>query len=90
MSVAIATLRVLNVVGRSRAEFERDLIRERVKVGMERARSEGTHVGRPPTLPIKEIRRRRRRGDTPTEIARELEVSRASVYRVLKSPHIGL
>lgn len=72
------------------AEFERDLIRDRVKLGMEKARREGIHLGRPPTLPVKEIRRRRRRGDTPTEIARELEVSRASVYRVLKSPHIGL
>ena len=66
------------------AEFERDLIRDRVKLGMEKARREGIHLGRPPTLPVKEIRRRRRRGDSPTEIAREFEVSRASVYRALR------
>ena len=34
------------------AEFERDLIRERVKLGMERARQDGKHVGRPPSMPV--------------------------------------
>ena len=63
------------------AEFERDLIRERVKRGMDRARANGTHVGRPPTLPVAEIRKRRRRGESPSAIARELGISRASVYR---------
>ncbi len=63
------------------AEFERDLIRDRVRRGMERARANGIHVGRPLTLPVTEIRKRRRRGESPTAIALELGISRASVYR---------
>jgi len=33
------------------AEFERDLISERVKAGMERAKSEGKQIGRPRLIP---------------------------------------
>jgi len=33
------------------AEFERDLIRDRVLAGLRRARAEGQHLGRPPEAP---------------------------------------
>ena len=58
------------------AEFERDRIRERVHLGLERARREGKTLGRPPTLPTTEIRKRRKRGVPAAKIAR------SSVYRV--------
>lgn len=47
------------------AEIERDLIAERTKAGMERARREGKHVGRP----AGSSDRRRRTRRSPTEIA---------------------
>jgi DNA invertase Pin-like site-specific DNA recombinase len=34
----------------SLAEFERSLIAERVKAGMQRAKAQGKHTGRPPFL----------------------------------------
>ena len=40
------------------AEFERELIRERVKEGMDRARADGKHVGRPRGSKDKGKRRR--------------------------------
>jgi len=40
------------------AEFERDIIAERVKEGMARARSQGKHVGRPKGAQDKRSRRR--------------------------------
>jgi DNA invertase Pin-like site-specific DNA recombinase len=81
MDFGSAAGKVMFAVISAMAEFERDLIRERVKLGMARARSEGKHVGRPRSLPVTEIRARRRRGDSPTLIARDLKISRASVYR---------
>jgi DNA invertase Pin-like site-specific DNA recombinase len=39
------------------AEMERELIRERVKAGMERVRSEGRKLGRPPRPPVERHRR---------------------------------
>lgn len=39
------------------AEMERELIRERVSAGMDRARSEGKRLGRPPRRPVEQLRR---------------------------------
>lgn len=39
------------------AEMERELIRERVKAGVERARSEGRQLGRPPRSAVEDLRR---------------------------------
>jgi len=81
MDLGSAAGKVMFSVIAAMAELERDLIRERVKLGMARARAEGKHVGRPRSLPVAEIRARRRRGDSPILIARDLGISRASVYR---------
>lgn len=85
MDFGSAAGKVMFAVISAMAEFERDLIRERVKLGMARARSEGKHVGRPTSVPIAEIRRRLGCRDSPSLIARELGVARASVYRVRAS-----
>jgi DNA invertase Pin-like site-specific DNA recombinase len=37
---------MFNIIG-AMAEFERELIRERVKAGMKNARAKGTRIGRP-------------------------------------------
>lgn len=85
MDFGSAAGKVMFAVISAMAEFERDLIRERVKLGMARARSEGKHVGRPTSVPIAEIRRRLGCRDSPSLIARGLGVARASVYRVRAS-----
>lgn len=69
------------------AEFERDLIRERTKSGLEAARARGRKGGRKPSLSPKKIevaRRMYKDGDsTVAEIAKVLGVSRATIYRHL-------
>jgi DNA invertase Pin-like site-specific DNA recombinase len=69
------------------AEFERDLLRERVRVraGLERARREGKHLGRPPTAATHatEVRALRRRALSHAEIARRLGIGETSVRRIL-------
>lgn len=60
------------------AEFERDLIRERVVAGLDRARAEGTRLGRP-SLDLATIQRikelRQKRGLSLRSIANELNLS---------------
>jgi DNA invertase Pin-like site-specific DNA recombinase len=67
------------------AELERNLIIERVRAGMRRARLEGRHIGRRP-LEIDRfaVLRDRNRGDSLTNIAKTHRVSRATISRLLK------
>jgi DNA invertase Pin-like site-specific DNA recombinase len=66
------------------AELERNLIIERVRAGMRRARLEGRHIGRPAlTLDRDAILGDRRRGQSLGQIARTHCISRATVHRVL-------
>ena len=67
------------------AEFERDMLRERVRGGLERARREGKHLGRPPTAAshADEVRALRRREMSHAEIARRLSIGETSVRRIL-------
>jgi DNA invertase Pin-like site-specific DNA recombinase len=66
------------------AELERNLIVERVRAGMRRAKLEGRPIGRQPLdLDREAIRRDRRLGQSLGKIAREHGVSRATVHRVV-------
>lgn len=68
------------------AQFERSLIAERVKAGMDRARRQGKHVGRPRVTNGEwdNVRQRFEREDlTVRQAASALKVSRATVYRLL-------
>lgn len=67
------------------AEFERDILKERVKAGIAQAKSEGRVFGRPKTAALKslEVRRLKKQGLNHSEIARELKIGRASVRRAL-------
>lgn len=68
------------------AELERNLIIERVRAGMRRARLEGRHIGRRPVEVDREaILCDRRRGESLRQIARYHKVSTATVRRVLAS-----
>lgn len=67
------------------AELERNLIIERVRAGMRRARLEGRHIGRRPIeVDRVAVLRDRTRGDSLTDIAKTHRVSRATVSRLLK------
>lgn len=69
------------------AEFERDLIRERVKAGIANARAKGRPHGRPRTAANKasEVLRLKVSGMNNSQIARELKISRASVINQLRA-----
>jgi DNA invertase Pin-like site-specific DNA recombinase len=64
------------------AEFERALIRKRQREGIEKAKDKGVYQGRKPTIDRDEVARRHAAGETPTQIARDMRVSRPSVYRI--------
>ena len=68
------------------AEFEREILRERVRAGLAHARENGIRLGRPPTaaLNANHIRKLFRAGISKAAIARQLEIGRTSVRRILK------
>jgi len=68
------------------AQFERELMLLRQREGIEKAKREGRYKGRSPTARrrLPEMRKLAGEGFAPSEIAGRLEVSRASVYRLLK------
>ena len=67
------------------AEFEREILRERVRAGLAHARQNGQRLGRPMTaaLHAPEIRKLHRAGVSKAEIARRLNIGRTSVRRIL-------
>jgi DNA invertase Pin-like site-specific DNA recombinase len=67
------------------AELERNLIIERVRAGMRRAKLEGRHIGRKPlTLDRAAILRDRQGGQSLSQLAKGHLVSRATIHRVLR------
>jgi DNA invertase Pin-like site-specific DNA recombinase len=70
------------------AEFERELIRERVCAGMKAARAKGKKIGRPAALgktEVARVRRMREAGRSWRHIGRVLGVSHATALAALKS-----
>jgi DNA invertase Pin-like site-specific DNA recombinase len=77
--------RAIVVIVGAVAELERNLIIERVRAGMRRARLEGRHIGRQPLeLDHAAIRRDRSQGQSLRQIAKGHRVSAATVQRVLR------
>ena len=72
------------------AEFERDLVRERTRAGMERARAAGKRIGRPPlTLDLARARQLRDDPKHPMsfrQIAKEMRVSLGRLHKSLQEP----
>ena len=70
------------------AEFEKDLLVERTKSGIARARATGKQFGRPPSLDQAErkaVLKRLRAGVAVAEVAREFNTSRQTILRVRDS-----
>ena len=74
------------------AEFEREMLRERTKSGMQAARDQGHHTGRPAKLTAaqkQEIIRLVSAGQySPAQAARLFKVHRATVSRLLTQNQI--
>jgi DNA invertase Pin-like site-specific DNA recombinase len=87
MGIDTATLTgklMLTVLG-GIAEFEREIMLERQREGIAKAKAEGKYKGRKPTARAKEedALRLKAEGVGATEIAKRLGIGRASVYRIL-------
>jgi putative DNA-invertase from lambdoid prophage Rac len=67
------------------AEFEREILRERVRAGIGQARKEGRPHGRPRTASLKadQVLRLKTERVSHSEIARRLGIGRTSVRRIL-------
>jgi len=66
------------------AELERELIKERTKAGMAKAKAEGKHIGRPRKLDPAKVLTLLKKGLKPSEIAGILGVSKFTVYSCLR------
>jgi DNA invertase Pin-like site-specific DNA recombinase len=69
------------------ADVERDLIRTRTAEGRSRAKAQGTHMGRPPTLNAsqrKEATQRRAHGATLRELAHSYNVGISTIRRATR------
>ena len=76
---------MLNLLG-SIAQFERELMLERQREGIARAKAEGKYKGRVPTAmrQAAEVSKLKAEGLKAEDIATRLKTSRASVFRALK------
>lgn len=66
------------------AEFETNLRKERQLEGIAQAKARGVYKGRKPTIDRAKVLALNATGLGPTEIADELRIGRASVYRALR------
>ena len=77
---------MINLLG-SIAEFERELMLERQREGIAKAKAQGKYKGRAPTARRKaaDVVRLKAAGKKADQIAKELGIGRASVFRILKA-----
>jgi len=67
------------------AQFEREILKERVKAGIAQAKAKGKSMGRPRTAArqVEQVRALHARGMSQAAIARQLGIGRTSVRRML-------
>lgn len=78
------TMQVISAV----AEFEKDLLVERTRAGIERAKAQGKRLGRPPSLTPEqksEVLQLMKDGETISAIARKYKTTRQTIMRVQAS-----
>jgi len=81
---------MLNVMG-AFAEFERALLKERQREGIVLAKKRGAYRGRKPTLSsdqIVDLKARVGAGEAKSRIAREMGISRETLYRYLRQESV--
>ena len=69
------------------AEFERAIIRERVKAGMEKAKLRGAKIGRPkiPPFTIKKVLEFHEKGTPYKEIIKKMKISKSTYYYIVNT-----
>ncbi len=69
------------------AQFEREILKERIKAGIAQAKAQGKAMGRPKTAAkqVEEMHKLHAQGVSQAGIARRLGIGRTSVRRLLKS-----
>ena len=70
------------------SEFEREMISERVKLGLQRVKSSGKKLGRPKRINANiqtEVMKLSAEGKSLTAIANALSISKTSAYRIIHS-----
>ena len=77
---------ILNVMS-SVAQFEREMMLERQREGIAKAKAEGKYKGRKPTARAKTemVLLAKKQGLSPTQIMRDLGISKTSYYRILEA-----
>ena len=81
---------ILNVMS-SVAQFEREMMLERQREGIAKAKAEGKYKGRKPTARNKTdmVMMAIKEGIKPTSIMRELGISKTSYYRIIKEANVS-
>jgi DNA invertase Pin-like site-specific DNA recombinase len=80
---------LLNLVG-SVAQFEREIMLERQREGVAKAKAEGKYKGRKPTARAKsgDVIAKFKADQRPADIAKSIGIGRASVYRILNDARL--
>ena len=85
MSTGSGSIQLLLTMLSAVAAMERDLLIERTQAGLQRARAEGKRLGRPSKTTQSqrtEIRQLLAQGSSVSDVARQFQVSRASVISI--------
>lgn len=87
LDTSTATGRMMLTMLAAIAQFEREMMLERQREGIAKAKAAGKYRGRAPTARAKldQIRQLKAEGVGASEIARRIGVGRASVYRLLRT-----
>jgi DNA invertase Pin-like site-specific DNA recombinase len=85
LDTSSATGKLLFTMVAAIGAFERELMLERQREGIAKAKAEGKYKGRAPTARAKtdQVLEMKSKGIGATKIAKELGIGRASVYRIL-------
>jgi DNA invertase Pin-like site-specific DNA recombinase len=68
------------------AQFEREMMLERQRLGIQRAKKQKKYTGRAPVpkAKVEQVFELKAKGIKPPEIAKQLSLGRSTVYRVLQ------
>ncbi len=87
MDSTTPTGRLLRNIFASVAEYEREMIRERVMAGLRKAKASGKHIGRPKVVLSRlRIEQLREEGLSWRDVARQMSLPRSTVYRYRRLP----
>ena len=70
------------------AEFETNLRHERQMEGIKIAKEKGKFKGKQASIDVKRLKVLKEEGVNPTDIARQMNISRGSVYRLMKKVEV--